>query len=113
MFAWTAKRFMAETEAHARKSALISRCSSGADVAGFFQRVTPIAVDVSHLERSKKSRLSRDGFRGTYVGRGPRWPGWSVGPPRANVVVGRARTRETSNSIVWAEDGPVVLVRSG
>jgi len=91
------------------KSALISRCSSGGDVAGFFQRVTPIAVDVYPFGARKKSRLSRDGFPWDDVGT---WAALArVRPVDAagNVVVGPGAPRETSNSIVWAEDGPVVL----
>ena len=71
--------------------------------------MTPIAIDVSHFERSKKVAVVPASFPwddvGTWAALGRVHPADSAG----NVVVGAGSAQETSGSIVWAEDGPAVL----
>lgn len=109
LFAWTVRRFFAETELHAPDLARhLPRLREG-DVAGFFAAVTPIAIDVSHFERSRRVVVVAGRFAWDDVGT------WSalarVRRPDAagNVVVGDAFVRESADTVVWGEDGPVVV----
>jgi mannose-1-phosphate guanylyltransferase len=109
MFAWTARRFFQETEALAPEVAPhVPRLRAG-DVTGFFGAVTPIAVDVSHFERSSRVAVVPGSFAWDDVGT------WSalarVRPADAagNVTVGDATAVNTNDCVVWAGDGPVVL----
>jgi mannose-1-phosphate guanylyltransferase len=109
LFAWTADRFEAETEAHAPEIAPhLERLAAG-DVQGFFAAVTPIAVDVSHFERSERVAVVPGDFPWDDVGT------WSallrVRPSDAggNVAVGTALARDSHGCVLWADDGAVVV----
>ncbi len=109
LFAWTADRFLAETHALAPEIAPHVGLLEGGDVQGFFNAVTPIAVDVSHFERSSRVAVVRGQFPWDDVGT------WSalarVRPPDAtgNVLVGLAVQRECQDCIVWADENAIVL----
>ena len=109
LFAWTAKRFMAETEATAPEIAPHVRLLEDGDVGGFFAAVTPIAVDVSHFERSSNVAVVAGAFPWDDVGT---WG--ALGRARApdaagNVLVGDAVAQDATDCVVWADDGPVVV----
>jgi len=109
MFAWTAARFDAETREHAPEIAPHLPLLARGDVREFFARVTPVAVDVSHCERSSRVAVIPGNFAWDDVGT---WGGLGrVRPadPAGNVVVGAGTVRESAGNVVWAEDGPVVL----
>jgi mannose-1-phosphate guanylyltransferase len=109
LFAWTASRFQKETDAVAPEVAPhIARLDSG-DVDGFFSSVTPIAVDVSHFERSERVACVPGRFPWDDVGT---WA--ALGRVRAsdetgNVLAGSSFVRECNDCVVWADDGTVVL----
>ncbi|MSR07397.1 MAG: mannose-1-phosphate guanylyltransferase [Gemmatimonadetes bacterium] len=109
MFAWTAKRFDAETRAHAPEIAPhLPRLASG-DVSGFFAAVTPVAVDISHFERSDRVAVLPGRFPWDDPGN---WGGLGrvrQGDHARNVVVGAGTVHEAAENVVWADDGPVVL----
>jgi len=109
LFAWPAARFAAETEAHAPEMAPhLERLRAG-DVEGFFGAVTPIAVDVSHYERSRRVAVVPGAFPwddvGTWAALGRVRPEDADG----NVAVGTTVLRDARGNVVWAEDGPVVV----
>ena len=109
LFAWTARRFEAETRAHAPEiTPHLARLQRG-EVNEFFAAVTPVAVDVSHFERSANVAVVPGRFPwddvGTWAALARVYPGDAAG----NVVVGAGTARESSESVVWAQDGPVVL----
>src|SRR4030067_507952 len=54
LFAWTARRFRAETTAVATELAPHLDLLRSGEVEAVFARVTPVAVDVSHFERSSR-----------------------------------------------------------
>jgi mannose-1-phosphate guanylyltransferase len=109
LFAWTARRFFAETDAHAPEVAPhLSHLDRG-DVAGFFQAVQPIAVDVSLFERSRRVVVVPASFPWDDVGT---WAALERVRPtdrEGNVVVGDAVTRDATGSVVWTDGDPVVL----
>jgi mannose-1-phosphate guanylyltransferase len=109
LFAWTARRFFAETAAHAPELAPhLDRLVAG-DVAGFFAAVTPIAVDVSHFERSNRVAVLPGAFPwddvGTWAALG-RVRGAAAGD---NVTVGPAFLRDATGTVVWTDGDPVVV----
>jgi mannose-1-phosphate guanylyltransferase len=109
LFAWTARRFLAETEENAPEIAPHLPLLERGDVSGFFAAVTPIAVDVSHFERSGRVAVVAGAFPWDDVGT---WGalGRAREPDAAgNVLVGDAMVRDTTDCVVWADDGPVVL----
>jgi mannose-1-phosphate guanylyltransferase len=109
LFAWTAARFFAETEAVAREIAPHLPALRAGDVAGFFRAVTPIAVDVSHLERSGRVAVVAGEFPWDDVGT---WTALARVRPRdqeGNVAVGEVVVREARDCVVWSAEGPVVV----
>jgi len=109
MFAWTARRFLEETAAHAPEIAPhLPRLETG-DVDGFFEGVTPIAVDVSHLERSKRVAVVPGSFGWDDVGTWAALARIRAHDAADNVGVGRAILHESCNCVVWAGDDTVVL----
>jgi len=109
LFAWTAARFFAETHAVAKEIAPHLPALRRGDVAAFFRDVTPIAVDVSHFERSKRVAVVAGRFPWDDVGT---WTALARVRPRdhqGNVVVGEVVAREAQNCVVWSAEGPVVV----
>lgn len=109
LFAWTAARFVSETEALAPEIAPhLSRLRRG-DVAGFFAAVTPVAVDVSHFERSRRVAVVPGRFPWDDVGTWPALARVHALDAAGNVAVGSVFQRDSTGCVVWGEDGTVVL----
>jgi len=109
LFAWTAARFFAETDGVAQEIAPhVARLRQG-DVSGFYREVTPIAVDVSHFERSRRVAVVSGTFPWDDVGT---WGALARVRSRdagGNVVVGEVLAREAKDCVLWSEEGPVVV----
>lgn len=109
LFAWTAARFLTETRAVAPEISAGLAALESDDVRGFFEAVTPIAVDISHFERTDRSAVVQGDFPWDDVGT---WGALARIRSRddfGNVLVGDVEHRGASNCVVWAEDGPIVL----
>jgi mannose-1-phosphate guanylyltransferase len=109
LFAWSARRFFAETRAVAPELAPFLDLLEKGDVRGFFEAVTPIAVDVSHFERSRRVAVLPGAFPWDDVGT---WAALSRArstDEHGNVVIGHAIVEAVADSVVWADDGPVVV----
>lgn len=109
LFAWTAARFFAETEAVAREISPQLAVLRRGDVTAFFRDVTPIAVDLSHFERSRRVAVVSGKFSWDDVGT---WAALARVRPRdpdGNVVVGDVVAREARDCVLWSEEGPVVV----
>jgi mannose-1-phosphate guanylyltransferase len=109
MFAWTAARFLAETESLAPEIAPQMSCLTDNDVDAFFDQVTPIAVDVSHFERSERVACVPGRYPWDDVGT---WA--ALGRVRAsddsgNVLAGNTFQRDANGCVAWAADGAVVI----
>lgn len=109
LFAWLPDRFRAEAEEHAPElSKAWPRLDAG-DVEGFFTQVEPVAVDVSHYERSHRVVCVAGAFEWDDVGT---WAALHrVREPDAdrNVLVGKAHARQSVDTTVWSDDGAVVV----
>ncbi len=109
LFAWTAARFFAETDAVAKEIAPQLPALRGGDITGFFRGVTPIAVDVSHLERSRRVAVVAGKFPWDDVGT---WTALARVRPRdadGNVAVGDVVAREARDCVLWSDEGPVIV----
>lgn len=109
LFAWTAGRFAQETVAHAPEIADALPALDAGDVDRFFATVTPIAVDRSHFERSRRVAVLPGDFPWDDVGT---WG--ALGRVRAedaagNVAVGAALVRDCTRTVVWSDGAPVVV----
>ena len=109
LFAWTAKRLLAELATHTPEIAPhLSRLAAG-DVAGFFDAVTEISIDVGVLERSERIAVVPGHFDWDDLGT---WEALARVRPRdrhGNLGVGRVAFHEASECIVWSEHTPVVV----
>lgn len=109
LFAWTPERFRTEAEEHAPElSAGFPQLDAG-DVPGFFAAVTPIAVDVSHYERSKRVVCVAGDFQWDDVGTWAALHRVREPDGQRNVIIGRAFARQSIDTTVWSEDGVVVV----
>lgn len=109
LFAWTARRLLAEVARHTPEAATGLPALEAGDVAGFFGAVTPISIDVGVLERSGAVAVVSGNFAWDDVGT---WQALSrVRPkdPSGNVLVGRGYLHEAHDCIVWSERDAVVL----
>jgi len=109
LFAWTSQRFLSETERFAPEIAPHVGLLGSNDVAGFFNAVTPIAVDVSHFERSDRVACVPGHFPWDDVGTWAALARVREDDESGNVLVGRAFQRESAGCVAWADDGAVVL----
>jgi mannose-1-phosphate guanylyltransferase len=108
LFAWTAQRFLAETETVAKEIAPHLPSLRGGDVAAFFRDVTPIAVDVAHFERSRRVAVVRGGFPWDDVGSWTALARVRSKDAAGNVVAGDVVARESQDCVLWTDDGPIV-----
>jgi mannose-1-phosphate guanylyltransferase len=109
LFAWSARRFRAETQAVAREIAPhLPRLSAG-DVSGFFAGVTPVAVDYSHFERSERVAVVPGSFPWDDVGTWAALRRVRTQDRQGNVLVGAAHQRDAAGCVVWSEDGAIVV----
>ncbi len=109
MFAWTADRFLAETQANAPEIAAHLDKLEQNDVNAFFGSVTPIAVDVSHFERSERVACLPGRFPWDDVGTWAALGRVRVADHTGNILVGTTFGRDSSDCVVWADDGAVVI----
>ncbi len=109
LFAWTATRFFKETEEHATEIAPQLPLLDRGNVGSFFRDVKPVAIDVSHFERSKRVAVIPASFKWDDVGT---WAALSrVRPTDAhgNVNVGEVKSVDCDDCIVWAPNERVAL----
>jgi mannose-1-phosphate guanylyltransferase len=109
LFAWTARRFFEETTAHAPEIAPHVPHLDRGDVAGFFRKVQPIAVDISHFERSRRVVVLPGDFPWDDVGTWAALERVRATDADGNVVVGDAVVRASTGSVVWTDGDPVVV----
>ncbi len=109
LFAWTVSRFFAETAEHAPEIAPHVATLADRGPTAFFASVTPIVIDVSHFERSRRVAVVPGRFAWDDVGTWASLPRVRGTDVAGNVRVGHTVIRDTERCVVWAQDGPVVL----
>ena len=109
LFAWTARRLLAEVERETPEIAPhLVRLAEG-DVAGFYRGVTAVSIDIGVLERSDAVAVVPGHFDWDDIGT---WEALARVRPRdgdGNVAIGQAVLHDSGDCIVWSEGIPVVL----
>ncbi|MFC1574642.1 mannose-1-phosphate guanylyltransferase [Gemmatimonadota bacterium] len=109
IFLWKASVFLDEVRAVAPELASLLPLLEAGDVEGFFREAPVISVDEAVLERSTRVASVRATFQWDDVGA---WEALSRTLPKdgnRNAVVGSAHLLDSSENIVMAEQGEVVL----
>ena len=110
LFAWGVARFLGEAAAYASELAPGWAALAGGEAPRFFSAVTPVAVDVAVLERTKRLAVVRGDFPWDDIG------GWDAllrirhRDAEGNVTVGRVTLGDdVRNCVVWAEDEHIAV----
>lgn len=110
MFIWRPQVLLAELAAHTPELAgELDRLESG-DVDGFFSAVPSLTIDHGLMERSPNIAVVKAEFEWDDVGA---WAALMRVRPldqQGSLLVGDATAVESRDSLVWAEDGPVVVL---
>jgi len=110
LFAWGVARFLGEAGAHARELRNGWSALSAGDAAGFFTSVTPVAVDVGVLERTKRLAVVTGGFLWDDIGSWDSLLRIRKPDKNGNVTVGRVTLGDdVRRSVVWAENEHLVV----
>lgn len=109
LFAWTARRLLAEIEQHTPEIAPALSALRARDVGGFFERVTPISIDVGLLERSNAVAVVPGDFQWDDIGDWDALHRVRARDADGNVFVGPVHARDAHECVVWSESVPVVL----
>jgi mannose-1-phosphate guanylyltransferase len=110
LFAWTARRFRAEVEAHGSEVAAGLRALDQGDGPAFYAASKPVSIDVGLFERTARGAVVPGDFGWDDVG------SWAAllrvrhADARGNVTVGEGvHVLDTDHSVVWSEEGTVVV----
>ena len=110
IFVWRARDLLAAARAHARELGAGLPLLAEGDVAGFFHRVEPVAIDVCVMERASHVATVEARFEWDDLGV---WSalGRSRGvDARGNSVVGSARLLDATDNVVWTESVRATLI---
>jgi len=111
LFAWGVARFLGEAGAYARELAAGWTALSGGDVPRFFAAVTPVAVDVAVLERSKQLAVVAGTFPWDDIGSWDALLRIRKTDARGNVTVGNVTLGDdVRRSVVWSESEHIAVV---
>jgi len=109
LFAWTARRFRAEVEAHTPEIAGALAAFAAGDVAGAYRAVRPVSIDVGVFERTTRGAVIGARFGWDDVGSWAALRRVRTADAAGNVTHGAAHCVDASDSVVWTEGGPVVV----
>ena len=109
IFIWRVDVFLEQLRSHTPEIAELLPLLEAGDEVGFFREAAPLSVDEGLLERSERVAVVPASFRWDDVGA---WDAVARGREAdgaGNVAVGEAYFKDVRRSIVWSEDGAVVL----
>ena len=111
LFAWGVARFLGEAGAYARELTAGWAALSAGDVPRFFSSVTPVAVDVAVLERSKRLAVVAGAFPWDDIGSWDALLRIRKTDARGNVTVGNVTLGDdVRRCVIWSESEHVALV---
>jgi mannose-1-phosphate guanylyltransferase len=111
LFAWGVARFLGEAGAYARELTAGWAALSAGDVPRFFSSVTPVAVDVAVLERSKRLAVVAGAFPWDDIGSWDALLRIRQTDARGNVTVGNVTLGDdVRRCVIWSESEHVALV---
>jgi mannose-1-phosphate guanylyltransferase len=111
LFAWGVARFLGEAGAYARELTAGWAALSAGDVPRFFSSVTPVAVDVAVLERSKRLAVVAGAFPWDDIGSWDALLRIRQTDARGNVTVGNVTLGDdVRRCVIWSESEHLALV---
>jgi len=111
LFAWGVARFLGEAGAYARELTAGWAALSAGDVPRFFGAVTPVAVDVAVLERTKRLAVVTGAFAWDDIGSWDALLRIRTPDARGNVTVGHVTLGDdVRRSVIWSESEHVAVV---
>ncbi len=111
LFAWGVARFLGEAGAYARELTAGWAALSAGDVPRFFAAVTPVAVDVAVLERTKRLAVVTGAFAWDDIGSWDALLRIRKPDARGNVTVGNVTLGDdVRRSVIWSENEHMAVV---
>jgi len=104
LFTWGVERFLSESKAHAHELKAGFPALTRGDAAAFFSAVTPVAVDVAVLERTKRLAVVAGAFRWDDIGSWDALLRIHQPDSQGNVVVGNVTIGDgVRRCVLWSE----------
>lgn len=110
LFAWGAARFLGEAGAYAKELAAGWSALNAGDAPRFFAAVTPVAVDVAVLERTKRLAVVTGTFPWDDIGSWDALLRIRRRDAQGNVTVGNVTLGDdVRNSVIWSENERIAV----
>ena len=109
LFAWTARCFRAELEAHTPELHAALPLFDKGDVEGAFAAARPVSIDVGLWERTRRGAVIAASVGWDDIGSWAGLPRVRSRDAAGNVLVGTAHAVDAENCIVWSDDGTTVV----
>ncbi len=109
LFVFPAALFLAQLREHTPEIGGLLHLLDAGDVAAFFEQVPNLTIDVGLLERTDRVGVMRTTFDWDDVGAWDAVLRTRTPDSAGNVLHGDAHAVETTGSVVWSEDGSVVV----
>ena len=109
LFAWRADLLLEQIRRHTPEIAPHLGCLDRGDVTGFFQRLTPVSIDVGLLERSPDVAVVPGRFTWDDIGTWDALPRVRPRDDKGNVAVGPVHFHDTQDCVAWSDAEPIVL----
>lgn len=109
LFAWRADLLLEQVRSHTPEIAPHLGLLDRGDVAGFFQRITPISIDIGVLERSPDVAVVPGRFTWDDIGTWDALPRVRAHDDQGNVAVGPVHFHGAQDCVAWSDAEPIVL----
>lgn len=108
LFAWTASTLMEEVKRHTDEIAPSLPLLEKGDVAGFFNAVTAVSIDVGLLERSTAVGVVPGRFTWDDVGTWDALPRVRARDAHGNAAVGEVHLVGVDDCVIWTDADPII-----
>lgn len=108
LFAWSASVLLQQVALHTPEVAPHLGFLDRGDVAGFFEAVTPVSIDVGLLERSKAVVVLPGRFPWDDIGTWEALARIRQLDPSGNTLVGPGSAVQSERCIIWSDGTPIV-----
>ncbi len=109
IFVLPVRRFLEEIRLHAPEIGEHLPLLDRGDVTSFFGAVSTISIDEAVFERSNRTAAFQADFHWDDLGNWESLTRSWAPDTNGNWTLGRVHTLDSHDSIIWAEDGPIVL----
>jgi mannose-1-phosphate guanylyltransferase len=109
LFAWSAETLLEEVRRHTPEIAPYLPMLEKGDVAGFFEAVTPVSIDVGLLERSQAVAVISGRFTWDDIGTWDALPRIRQADVDGNVTQGPVYLFDSEDCVVWSAGDPIVV----